>query len=109
MKIAEYKLKWLEKQMKLNDEQERHYLENFDLICAMMLNRYLEGNQALAEEPLVMFLKQYASDTVRSYEGNAHLDFDADVYNINDCMLCAVWCIDLLQHYDEWREKRQNP
>jgi hypothetical protein len=104
MKIPEYKIKWLEKQLKLYDEQERYFFENFELICSMMMNQYLEGNQALAQEPLVQFLKQYANNKMRSYEGEAHLDFDADAYNINDCMLCAVWCIDLLQAYDKWRE-----
>ena len=107
MKIPEYKLKWLEQQLELYNEQERYFFENFDLICAMMLNRYLEGNQALAGEPLVMFLKQYARDTVRSYGDDARLMFDASAHDVNDCMPCTVWCMDLLQHYDKWREKQK--
>ena len=106
MKIPEHKLKWLEKQLELYNEQERYFFENFDLICAMMLDRYFQGNQTLANDPLVMFLKQYAGDTVRSCEGNARFVFDGDALHVNDCALCAVWCIGLLQAYDRWRESR---
>ena len=104
MKIPEYKLKWLEKQLEIYDEHERQFFRNFFLICAIMLDRYLKGNQALAEEPLAMFLMQYASDTMRSYGEDARLMFDTTAHDVNDCMVCAVWCIDLLQAYDKWRK-----
>ena len=43
MKIPEYKLKWLEKQLEIYDEHERQFFRNFFLICAIMLDRYLKG------------------------------------------------------------------
>ena len=107
MKIPEYKLRWLEKQLMLYDELEKEVFEYFDFICAAMVDRYLQDNQALAEEPLAMFLKQYANETMRAYESDAHLTFDASVHDMGDCILCAVWCMDMLHAYDKWREEQK--
>lgn len=104
MKIPEYKLKWLEEQLKLYEKQEWKFLDNFDLVCAMMLNRYLQGNEALTDEPLAMFLMQYASDTMRLHKDDSYLIFDTDAHDRNDCIVFAAWCIDLLQAYDKWRK-----
>lgn len=104
MEIPEYKLKWLEKQLKLYDEQEDEFFRDFHFICSMLVKQYLQCDLFFEQKPLLIFLKQYVSDVVQSYQGDAHLDIDFSDYDMNKCMICAVWCIDLLQAYDKWKE-----
>lgn len=108
MKIPEHKLKWLEKQLKLYDEQEGRFLEDYCVVSASAVERYLERRKDLAGEPLIIFLREYVKGVLRSYEqdfGSGPLLFDASAYDERDLAPCVTWCIDLLQAYDKWNKQ----
>lgn len=107
MKIPEYKLKWLEKQLELYDEQEHCFFENYDYVSATILDQYLKNHPELETEPILLFLKEYVNKTIQKYKqysSKEALLFDASAHNVCDFTVCVAWCIDMLQAYDKWRE-----
>ena len=111
MEMPEYKLKWLEKQLRQYNEQERRFFESYGDISAAAVDQYLKSRPDLAKEPLVMFLRQYAQDTLRSCELYSCKDqwlFDAASHDARDFAPCVTWCIDMLQAYDKWRNEQES-
>ena len=111
MELPEYKLKWLEEQLKLHNKLEQSFFKDYSYISAVALLRYFSCRPELCDDPQTNFLRQFAEEMKRTclrYEKEDAVLFDAEPHDPQNFIDCIAWSMDLLRAYDKWNEEQGN-
>jgi hypothetical protein len=105
MDIIGNKEKFIRMYTEFYEKSMRDVLESFNVIVCALIKKYFQLQPQMLDYTTARFLNDEACVVLKKEDSYC---VDVTDVTLRECLPCVAFCIDMLRHYDEYREKQKN-